>query len=330
MSVTITRRRALTILAAAAGVPLVLHATKAQARLVKWEGTALGAPASLSLYHTDEAGARAAIDAAVAELRRLEGIFSLYRADSAVAELNRAGRLDAAPAELVELMGRAVETAALTGGAFDPTVQPLWQLYFDHFTAAEPDPAGPAAAAVAAARALVDWRAIRVEAASVAFARPGMGVTLNGIAQGYITDRVSGVLRAQGLERMLVDMGEPRALAAKPDGSAWRIGIADPTTPTRSVTTLDVVDKAVATSGGYGTIFDGAGRFTHLIDPASGDTAPALAGVTVVADTAARADALSTALSVAPAGRRQAIVTAAGGVTALFVAADGAITTIES
>lgn len=330
MSVTITRRRALTILAAAAGVPLVLHATKARAGLVKWEGTALGAPASLSLYHTDEGAARAAIDAAVAELRRLEGIFSLYRADSAMAELNRAGRLDAAPAELVELMGRAVETAALTGGAFDPTVQPLWRLYFDHFTAADPDPAGPAAEAVTAARALVDWRAVRVEAASVAFARPGMGVTLNGIAQGYITDRVSGVLRAHGLERMLVDMGEPRALAAKPDGSAWRIGIADPTAPARSVTTLDVVDKAVATSGGYGTTFDGAGRFTHLIDPASGDTAPALAGVTVVADTATRADALSTALSVAPAARRRAIVTAAGGVTALFVAADGTITTIES
>ncbi|MEW5729532.1 MAG: FAD:protein FMN transferase [Pseudomonadota bacterium] len=330
MSVTVTRRRVLTVLAAAAGVPLLLHATKAQARLVKWEGTALGAPASLSLYHHDEASARAAIDAAVAELRRLEGIFSLYRADSAMATLNRAGRLEAAPAELVELMGRAVETAALTGGAFDPTVQPLWQVYFDHFTAAEPDPAGPAAEAVAAARALVDWRAVSIEAASIRLEKPGMGVTLNGIAQGYITDRVAGVLRSHGLERMLVDMGEPKALAAKPDGSAWRIGIADPSAPDRSITTVDVVDRAVATSGGYGTTFDGAGRFTHLIDPASGATAPALAGVTVIADSAARADALSTALAVAPAGRREAIVKAAGGVTALFVAADGTIATIES
>ena len=70
-----------------------------------------------------------------------------------------------------------------------------------------------------------------------------MALTLNSGAQGYITDRVTEVLRAQGFERMLVDMGEPRALAAKPDGTAWRIGIANPADPRRSVATLEVVDQ---------------------------------------------------------------------------------------
>jgi thiamine biosynthesis lipoprotein len=176
----------------------------------------------------------------------------------------------------------------------------------------------------------VGWQGVAVEADSIRFRRPGMGVTLNGIAQGYITDRVADVLRSHGLERMLVDMGEPKALAAKPDGSAWRIGIADPRQPTRSITTVDVVDRAVATSGGYGTTFDLGGRFTHLINPADGGTAPALAGVTVIADSAARADALSTALSVAPVDRRRPIVAAAKGVTALFVGMDGDVVTIES
>ncbi|MGE5548688.1 MAG: FAD:protein FMN transferase [Solirubrobacterales bacterium] len=330
MSVTFTRRRVLTILAAAAGVPLVMGAGRAQARLIKWEGTALGAPASLALYHHDETAARDAIAASVAELNRLESILSLYQADSAISRLNRDGALAHAPAELLDLMKDALSVAAISDGAFDPTVQPLWQVYFQHFTSANPSSEGPAAADIAAARALLGWRDVAIEGDSIRLTRPGMGVTLNGIAQGYITDRIADLLRARGFDRTLVDMGEPKALSAKPDGSAWRIGIADPTDNSRSVTSVDVVDKAVATSGGYGTTFDEAMRFTHLIDPTSGTTAPAYQSVTVIAASAALADGLSTALSVAPAERRQAILSAAGGVSALFVAGDGRVTTLAS
>lgn len=320
----ISRRRAIAITAVAAGLPLLLRARRAEAKPVRWEGSALGAQATLTLYHDDEAAARRAVSAAVAEVERLEKVFSLFRADSAISALNRDGSLDAAPAELVELLSEARGYAELTGGSFDFTVQPLWQLYFRHFTQPNPDPAGPSAAEIAAARALIDWRGVVVDGASIRFAKPGQGVSLNGIAQGYITDRVTTLLRRHGLERMLVDMGEPRALSTKPDGSAWRIGIADPRAAERVLTSVDVVDKAVATSGGYGTIFDSAGRFTHLIDPSTGLTAPAAASVTVIADTAARADALSTALSVAAPERRAGIVAAAG-VSALLVGQDGAM-----
>lgn len=324
MKPTVTRRRAIAIVAAAAGLPLLWSLRPAQARLVRWEGTAMGAPASLAIYHEDEAAARAGIAAAVAEVARLEAIFSLFRADSALSALNRDGRLEVAPLELLELLSHARMYGELTGGAFDPTVQPLWQLYLGHFTRPQPDPAGPAAAEIAAALALVDWRGIAIDGASVRLARPGMAVSLNGIAQGYVGDRVAALLQAHGLRTMLVDMGEPRALSTRPDGSAWRIGIAHPAAPDRVATTIEVVDKAVATSGGYGTLFDMEGRFTHLIDPATGRTAPARAGVTVVADTAAAADALSTALSVAPPERRAAIVAAAK-VQALFVDGDGRV-----
>ncbi len=143
-----------------------------------------------------------------------------------------------------------------------------------------PDPAGPAQRDLTAALALVDWRAVEVDAGRnrVSFARPGMGLTLNSGAQGYITDRVTDVLRAHGFDRMLVDMGEPRALSAKPDGSAWRIGIANPANPGSTITTLEVVDKCVSTSGGYGTLFDAAGTFTHIMNTRTGRTAPALLG----------------------------------------------------
>ena len=82
MTVRITRRRAITVLAAAAGLPLLVKARDAQARLYRWEGTTLGAPSSIQLYHKDEAKAHAAVADSLAELARLESIFSVYRADS--------------------------------------------------------------------------------------------------------------------------------------------------------------------------------------------------------------------------------------------------------
>jgi thiamine biosynthesis lipoprotein len=292
----------------------------------------LGAPASIQLYHTDEAQAHAAIAAGLAELKRLEAIFSVYRADSSISMLNRAGVLENAPYDFIAMLTRALSLAKISDGVYDPTIQPLWQTYFRHFTASNPDPAGPSSRDIAAALELKDWRAVEVDAGRnrISFARPGMGLTLNSGAQGYITDRVTDVLRAHGFDRMLVDMGEPRALSAKPDGSAWRIGIANPANPGSTVTTLEVVDKCVSTSGGYGTLFDAAGAFTHLINTRTGRTAPALLGVSVVANTGTIADGLSTAMLMAPVERRQAILKAAGGQKAIYVTPEGVVSTVDA
>lgn len=332
MPVVLSRRRFITIAAAAVGLPLLLKAGTSQARPVHWEGTALGAPASIQLYHTDEAKARAAIAAGLNELKRLEAIFSVYRTDSAITALNRDGVLENAPTDLIALLTHALSLARISDGVYDPTVQPLWQTYFRHFTSPNPDPAGPAQGNIDAALGLVDWRAVEIDEANrrIAFARPGMGLTLNSGAQGYITDRVADVLRSHGFERMLVDMGEPRALSAKPDGSAWKIGIANPADPATTVATLEVVDQCVSTSGGYGTLFDPAGAFTHLIDTRTGRTAPALQGVSVIASTGTVADGLSTAMLMAPTERRQAILKAAGGTKAIYVTPQGVVSTVTA
>lgn len=311
---------------------MVAGLSRARPRPVRWQGTALGAPAAIQLYATDGDQAHSALRAAIAELARLEAVLSLYRPDSALVILNCDGRLDNAPPDLIAVLDRALALARISDGVYDPTVQPVWQLYHRHFLAERPDPAGPPAEAVANALSRVDWRAVELDptARRIAFSRPDMALTLNSGAQGYITDRVTDVLRAHGFERMLVDMGEPRALAAKPDGTAWRIGIANPADPGRSVATLEVVDQAVATSGGYGTLFDAAGAFTHLIDPRTGRTAPALLGVSVVADTASQADGLATALVLAAPERRQTILRAGGGRQALYVTPQGVVETVHA
>lgn len=284
----LTRRRALGLLAAAAGLPLVLRAGRATAEVVTWRGRALGAPATLVLHHPDRAAAERLVAGCVAELGRLEGVLSLYRPDSALSELNRTGALAAPPPELVAILADCRRFHAQTAGAFDPTVQPLWRLYARHF-AAGGAAEGPPPAAVAETLARVDFQAVRASAERIAFARPGMELTLNGVAQGWITDRIADRLRAAGVTSTLIDMGEIRGLGPEP----WRVGVAG----TDRVVTL--TDRAIATSSPQGFAFDAGGRFTHIIDPRTGATPARFARVTVTAPTAAEADALSTGFALA-------------------------------
>jgi len=304
----------------------------AQAQPLHWQGTALGAPTSVILHHGgDTARANAALAAALAEVARLEGMFSLFRADSWLSRLNRAGHVVGAPPEFVELLQTALNMAALSHGAFDPSIQPLWTLYYDHFVVGG-NSQPPAASAVAQARALVGWRGVHLAGNSVTLARPGMGLTLNGMAQGFITDRCSDIFCSYGFSHLLVDMGEPRAVAAKPDGSAWQIGLADPREPNRALLTLSVVDQAVATSGGYGTLLDAAGLHTHLINPHTGRTAPEYESVTVMAPTATQADALSTALAVIPQANvaaRLALLRTQPGCRAICINAAGQVSELS-
>src|SRR3989338_943591 len=155
MSTVISRRRFITFVAAAAGLPLLLKAGSSQAKPVRWDGTALGAPASIQLYHTDEAQARAAIAAGLNELKRLETIFSVYRADSSISKLNREGVLENAPDDFIAMLTRALSLAKISDGVYDPTVQSVWQLYFRHFTSSNPYPDGLAQHDFAAALAMV-------------------------------------------------------------------------------------------------------------------------------------------------------------------------------
>ncbi len=294
----VTRRRMLTLLAATSGLAITSPLAADSPSPTRWRGTVLGAPAELRLYGRKPAEAEGLIASVLAEVARLERIFTLYSDDSAVVRLNRAGRLDSPPMELVMLLQRARFWSDWSEGAFDATLQPLWALYRDHFAAKDPDPAGPPETAIAAARRLVDYRALEIDAAQVRFLRAGMAVTLNGIAQGYITDRVAALLHSDGMQQVLIDMGEVRALGSAPGPRPWRVGIER---PGQSQGVLEVVDRAVATSAPAGTRFDASGRFHHLLDPRSGRPAEGIKSVSVVAKNATDADGLSTALAVAGA-----------------------------
>lgn len=267
--------------------------------LHEWQGITLGANASLRIHHPDAAKARQLIEHTVLALRRMEQLFSLYAPESQLSRLNRDGVLNDPAADMVTLLQRSQRFSALTGGAFDITVQPLWQVYAQHFLQAGAAPEGPPAHAIAEALRRVDYRRMDIDSRRIRFQQPGMAVTLNGIAQGYVTDRITDLLRQGGVEHALVNMGEIRALNA-PGQRDWRIGLEQPGQQGQMNETLLLRNTAIATSGGYGTPLDASARFHHLLDPSSGQSGHRYLGVSVVAPTATTADALSTAFSLMP------------------------------
>ncbi|QXR35661.1 FAD:protein FMN transferase [Alcaligenes aquatilis] len=299
-STPVSRRRFIGIVAATSaltGVPWAAKAMQAATTpLSSWQGVALGADAQLHIHHPDPAFAQMLIDQALSEVQRLERIFSLYQKDSALRRLNRDGYLKHAPGDLTRLLLESKRISELTDGAFDPTVQVLWELYSQAAQRNE-QTSLPDATTIAQALQQVSHQAIHIQEDTIRLQRPGMALTLNGIAQGYITDRITEQLKQAGLEHALVDMGEIRGLGMAPGNRPWRVGLAGDQAEPVSLLSLDVHNQAVSTSSGSGTALSRDGSVTHLFNPANGQARPLYRSVSVVAGNATIADALSTAFS---------------------------------
>ncbi len=322
----LTRRRLIVIAASAAGSAFLASSRFADANApVRWQGSALGAQVSIEIHHPDRAEAERLVERCVLEVRGLEQQFSLYRTDSAISILNRTGILVAPDADMVALLRTSLRFAEITGGAFDPTVQPLWQLHADHFSSEKPGSDGPSPLQLTEALAKVGYAGLLVGENRIALLRRGAAITLNGIAQGFATDRVVERLRQAGLSTTLVNMGEIRAIGARPEGTPWRVGLGDPDRPGVLTETVDLVDRAVATSAGAGFRFDVKGRFTHLFDPVTGRSPQRYRSVSVMAPTATEADALSTAFSLMPLAVIAEIVAARPNVQARITDSNGTL-----
>lgn len=293
-------------------------------RLVTHTRHALGTAVSITAVHRDEQAGSHAIHEAFAALDRLEDRLSIYRPHSELARLNRNGLLDQPHADLVRVLQSAAALSEQTSGAFDVSVQPLWSLF------AEADRRGrrPSPQAIAEAKQLVDYRQVTVTSEQIALTRPGMALTLNGIAQGFAADRVSEVLRKHGVTAALIDTGELAPLGRR-DRRAWRVGVQHPRKPDAFIAIAALEGRCMATSGDYATRFkepgNGARGDHHIFDPGTGRSPDALASATVVAPTGMHADAISTAVFVMGPGRGMELVRATEGVDALLVTRGGRV-----
>ena len=278
-----TRRRVLSIMAAAAATGFV---PPAGARTREWRGAALGADVSIRFSDADGVLAEQAVARILDEVERLEAIFSLQRGDSELSRLNATGRLEAPSPDLVHVLSIARQAHGATFGRFDPTVQPLWRFHFDWY-AADPSRPRPHDADLEAVRTRVGLSRVGVGPDLIELP-PGGAVTLNGVAQGHITDRAVALLRADGFRRVLVDLGETRALEGRPDGDPWRIALPD-------ARRISLTDGAIATSAGAATRFAANGDH-HIFDPVTGRPARHWDWLAVAHPSAIMADALSTGL----------------------------------
>lgn len=280
---------------------------------------AFGTRVTLKVLHADADTAALAMDEALAEIAAVDALMSLHRADSQLATLNRQGVLHQPDPRVLQVLAQAQALSAQTDGAFDVTVQPLWLA----FSQAQARGELPSAAELAAARARVGWRGLKLQPQRVELARSGMAVTLNGLAQGYAADLALQALRARGVEHALLDSGEYTAIGGKGQGRPWVLGIKHPRQPDELAARLPLDGRALATSGDYETTFSADFVHHHIFDPASGDSPTALASATVLAPSGAQADGLSTAFMVMGAQRSLDLAAQLPGVDTLLIGKDG-------
>lgn len=255
----------------------------------------MGTYVSLSVVDPSQSRAEEALGAAWAVLDRLEARLTRFRPESALSALNSHGRLDGAPEDLTRVLDLAVFAHRATKGAFDPTVLPVLAYIEESAEAGRrPDPSR-----LEELRGLVGLERVRWDGRSVHLDRAGMALTLDGVAKGYIVDRMAEALRERGVRHGLVDAGgDIAAFGGKAEGLPWMVAVRNPADVESPLARLELTDGACATSGDYEVYFDKERLFHHIVDPAMGVSPHLIHSSTVLADTAARADSLATALLV--------------------------------
>lgn len=292
-----------------ASVPL---ARRSGPRVTRRTLPIMGTFADIAVIHRDVRHAEGAIDAAFGELRRVEATMSRFRPDSEIGTVNRLAAH--APvrvgAETFGVVEAALAWARASDGAFDPAIGRVVELW--DVTRRNTPPESAPLARLAGRRLFEEVRLATERGRHViALGDPDIHLDLGGIAKGYAVDRAVEALRAWGVRDAIVNVGgDLYALGSAPGGAPWRVGVQSPDDPGTIVRTLELADRAVATSGDYAQCFRYRGvRYHHLMDP---DTAaPRSASehsITVEAASCIEADAAATALFGMGAVRARALL----------------------
>lgn len=273
-------------------------ALRRRRRLVRRSVPVMGTIAEFAVVHRDARYAHAAIDAAVGELRRVDRRMTRFSSDSDVGRANL--RASASPveisAETAHVVNEGLRWAESSDGRFDPCLgkaAALWDVGERRVPPAVEHVRGFAGRRLYRTVELDRRRGVPV----IHFLEADAAIDLGGIAKGYGVDLAAEALRSYGIFNALVNVGgDLYALGTSEDGDAWKVGIRSPDRPDRLIETLEVSDRAVATSGDYLQYFRYQGRrYHHMLDPETGE--PRISktrSVTVVADTCMAADAAAT------------------------------------
>lgn len=269
--------------------------------------------------------ASSAIEAAIGEMRRLDGLFSAYDPNSEVFAINiNAGQKPVKVShDTLYVVEKALDFASITQGAFDPTVLPVMSLWgFGQETMRVPSPQE-----ISQALSLVDYTKVQVdrENSTVYITEKGMAIDLGGIAKGYAVDKMAEVMVSAGVNSFLINAGgNVYAGGRKPDRSNWRVAVTDPRDPEEYLGIIPAKDMAVVGSGDYQRFFtDNGVRYHHIIDPKTGYPVTGIRGTAVFLPSSTDADGLSTSLFILGPEAGALLLSKFEGAGAIYVMEDG-------
>ena len=282
---------------------------------------ALDTVVNITLYHQED---DTALNAAFTELRRLDKLLSAYDPDSEISAVNAAAGQTPVKVsrETLEVVQLGLDYGVKTGGAFDISIGPLVELWGIGKTNTIPDQA-----AIEAAKTLVDYTKVQVDAenSTLYLEMQGMALNLGAVAKGYIGQRLKDFLETQGVTSGLINLGGNVVSIGDKDGAPFGVGVEDPDDTKQTLGALSLSDGAAVTSGDYQRYFTGPDgrRYHHILDPRTGyPAASGLRQVTIVAEDSAEADVLSTACFILGEKAGRGLIEGTSAREAIFVTDD--------
>ena len=303
---------------------LLTCATPARADWMQRTEAIMGTRCYVELWAEDPEKGNEAIDAVMAELRRIDNLMSHYKPESQLSQINQYAneRPVEVDKELFDLIKVSTHYSQITEGAFDITYASVGYLY-DY-----PNHVHPTEAQIRAKLPAVNWRNMLLDEAhhTVRFEHPGMRIDLGGIGKGYAVDRGIEILKSRGVTRALVTAGGDSRIIGDRMGRPWLVAIRHPDNPNKVVTRIPLADSAVSTSGDYERFFDEDGvRYHHIIDPHTGHSASKVRSATILAPTATQTDGMSKTAFVLGPEKALEIINRMPEYDAVFVLPDGQV-----
>jgi len=273
---------------------VALLAGCSRTRTVQKTETIMGTDVTVTVVARSTGEGEAAIEAGMAELRRLDAMMSLYKDTSEITKVNLAAGKEPVKVspEMIEVVEQAAEISRLSDGVFDVTIGPLvvlWQMRLKEGKVPTNDE-------IARVRPLVNYRNIVVDkkASTIFLKKTGMIMDFGGM-KGYTADRVVDLFRKRGIKDAIIAVaGDIWVLGHRDDGSPWRVGVQHPREHDKTLSVLDLSDKYVSTSGDYERfVIKEKKRYHHIIDPRTGKPSTGVISVTLVGDKGALIDPLA-------------------------------------
>ncbi|MBC8551561.1 MAG: FAD:protein FMN transferase [Candidatus Brocadiales bacterium] len=284
---------------------------KQELKLFKKASLSMGTVFEVTIYAADKYIAEKTFNDVFQEINRLDYLMSNYKKESVLSQLNinASAEPTVCNKELANVIEQSLQYSDITDGAFDITIGPLmkkWGFFKKQGRIPGKEELESALESVSYKNIIIEEKAKQsfaknpVTFKTVFFKNPGTRIDLGGIGKGYAVDRAASVLKENGISSALINFaGNIYTFGTPPGKDSWVIGLQHPRDSEDLLGTFEIKDKAVSTSGDYEKFFTIEGkRYSHIIDPRTGDPVKDIVSVTIVTGNATRADALSTGVFV--------------------------------